>query len=729
MDYLYKYLIQHECLNNKIDDKIIKIVEALDSKLTTKMKIQLVSHYFAFFASQFRKPILFENQLIPINSIAFLFSYSGSGKDTTINKIRSIMRKGISIIDEERDRLNHLRAVELFNQSKDKKAKLENFMLNLPPLEFGLSTPEGLASSIDTNQELNIGSININTNEFIVELASNGNISQMMSSVAEIYDIGFKHSKQLKDKNLQVKTLSNVFLSGLFTSSFNILQDTSTRQKLIIDFKSRFARRSSITFNSNVEKEKSINNVDEWLDATLKVKKAQSEVFDLYSDLFTELAKSHINSKVANLTLEDEALRLIMVYRQYCNEISKKDDSLDRIFSNINIANRWFQALKLSGALAMIDNRYDIRESDIVKSINITEMINEDIFLFEQELNKSEYEILVEYCEKQQENKIDISSHTLIKANLISKKTLKNDLSNLTILANSKDKDGMYRISDNDEGINYTRFIESKDFGISYLQIPNSSKDDKVKYLNKPLSYARVPFERLANMLKGDFIYSPYQFKDGKRNLENLINMTNLIVFDIDETDDTIEECHNNLCDINHIIASTSDKTNPYKYRIIIPFDKEVEIENKIYKQLCKDIAIDYLPSVKIDLLSQSQIYYAYKDSIVYITNDAINLPIKDYLVNIEQNKSLDALTPKQKSDMLKDSYNTFYFAYNTPEGKRHHNMIKAVAKAYNLGCNYEYVIKLINDINDSFYDKLDEKNIEGIVKFANKLFQVKGTI
>lgn len=726
MKYLKKYLEEHDCLSYKIDDKIIKIVDAIDTKLTQKMKIQLVVHYFTFFASQFRKSILFENQYIPINSISFLFSYSGSGKDTTINKIKSMFRAGMNIIEEERVRLNHLRAIDLLNKSDDKKAKLENFLLALPPLEFGLSTPEGLVSSIDTNQMLNIGSININTNEFIIELSSNINISQMMSSIAEIYDIGFKHSKQLKDKTSQVNTLSNVFLSGLFTSSFNILQDTSTRQKLIVDFKSRFARRSSITFNSIVEKEKKINNVDEWLDNTLKVKKEQSEIFTLYSDLFVELAKAHMQSHTNNLFLEDEALRLIMVYRQYCNLLSKENETLDRIFSNINIANRWFQALKLSGALALIDNRYDIRESDIAKSINITEMINEDVFLFEQELNKSEYEILIDYCEKQENTKLHISSHILSKSNLVSKKNLKNDLLNISVLANSKDKNGLYSVDDNNDGIHYDRFVESKEFGISYLKIPNSSKDEKIKYLNQRLSYAKVPFERLVNMLKGDFIYSPYEFKDGKRNLENLINKTNLIVFDIDETDETIEECHNNLEDINHIVASTSDKENPYKYRVIIPFDREIEIENRIYKQLCKDIAMDYLPSIKIDLLSQSQIYYAYKDSIVYMTNDAINLPIKDYIANIKQNKSLDYLTPKQKNEMLKDAYNTFYFAYNTQEGKRHHNMIKAVAKAYNLGCNYDYVIKLINDINNSFTDKLDDKNIDGIVKFANKLFGIK---
>lgn len=727
MKQVEKYLKDRECLSSKIDDKIVKIVGAIDTKLTQKMKVQLVSHYFTFFASQFRKPILFENQLIPINSISFLFSYSGSGKDTTINKIKSMMRSGLNVIEEERNRLNNVRAIELLEQSDNKKDRLEDYLLSLPPLEFGLSTPEGLASSIETNQILKLGSININTNEFILELSSNGTISQMMSSIAEIYDIGFKHSKQLKDKSNQINTLTNVFLSGLFTSSFNILQDTSTRQKLITDFKSRFARRSSVTFNSVVEKEKAITDIDEWLDDTLKTKHNQSIIFETYSNLFVELAKLHIQSHTNNLHLEDEALRLIMVYRKYCNDLSRENESLERIFSNINIANRWFQSLKLSGALAMVDGRYDIRETDIIKAINITEMINEDIFLFEQELNKSEYEILIDYCENQEENKLHISSHTLTKSNLVSKKSLKNDLNNIVVLANSKDKDGLYSVEDNCDGIVYDRFIESKDFGISYLQIPNSSKEDKVKYLNKPLSYARVQFDRLANMLKGDFIYSPYQFKDGKRNTENLINRTNLIVFDIDETDDTIDECHNNLADVNHIIASTSDKTNPYKYRIILPFDKEVEIDNKIYKHLCKDIAMDYLPSVKIDLLSQSQIYYAYKDSVVYITNDADNLPIKTYLLNIQQNKSLDSLTPKQKSDMLKDSYNTFYFAYNTQEGKRHHNMIKAVAKAHNLGSTYDYVIKLINDINDSFDDKLDEKNVEGIVKFANKLFGIKG--
>lgn len=724
MDSLMKYLIQNQCLSNKIDANVLEIVKTLDSKLTEKQKIQLVCHYMVFFASQFRKAILFENQHIPINSIVFLFNYSGSGKDTTINRIRTIFRDGLEVVEEERKRINLAQATEKLNACNDNKAKIKDFLYNLPPLEIGLSTPEGLVLSLDNNQAIKLGSLNINTNEFIAEMSSNMNLLNMMSSVAEIYDVGFKHSKQLKNKEEQVNTLHGIFLSALFTSSFDANVDINTRLKLTNEFRSRFARRSSITFNIKVEKDEKIENVEEWI---RKKRERNTNIFatqDTFKELYENLAKELIKDPNEFIAMTEDAIDLVYIYREYCSKKGKEQENkLTKGFSYINITNRWFQALKLSGGLAICNGKTIIDKETVIKAINITELINDDIFEFETELNKGAYEIIIDYCNSKDEDKVRITAHELVKAGLINNKTLNNDLQNIVKLANSKDKDGIYTIPDNNDGIEYKRFKECKDYGISYLKVNSSNKDDRVKDMNKALSYGRVEFYRIEKMLQNNFLYSPYQFIDGKRNNANLINKTNLIVFDIDNTDISIDECHRNLDEINHIIATTSDKDNPYKYRIIIPFDREVEIESSIYKRVVSAIARDYLFGIKPDILPQSQIYYAYEGSKTYTKFDGENLRIKDYITQIKLNTGLEALTPKQKQELLSNPFHTFEFAYCTPEGGRHKALIKVAARAFHLDSKYDATVALIDDINNSFANKLEGQEYDKIIEFVDKIY------
>lgn len=719
---LEKFLKDKECLSNKIDGRIKEIIESLDSKLPLSQKLQLFCHYLIVFASHFRKPILFDNQYIPINSISFLFNYSGSGKDTTINMIKKIFNEATKVIENRRYDLNNEQALEQYNMNKDKNSKVDDFIINLPPLEIGISTPEGLVYAIESNEKIQLGSINIISNEFMAELSRNMNILPMMSSIAEIYDLGNKTSKRVKDKALQSNELNNVFLSCLFTSSFNIIEDINIRNKLSSEFKGRFSRRSSITFNNKIYEEEKINDIDEWLNTMFNKKNNRNEIFTKYSDLFKILANNFIMNSKKFIDFDENALKLLYVYKQYCNLKGNSITDIDKVFSNLNMSNRWFKALKLSGALAIFGNRDTIKEEDIVIAINITEIINNDIFLFEEELNKAEYEILIDYFVNNDKTNIDI--HTLLKANLISKRTLKLDLENLIRLANSKDKDGIYKLNDNVDMIEYYKMEDSVDFGISFIDCKDTiSKNDRVKFMNQTMQYVRVSFDRIVNLLKKNFIYSIYEFKDGIRKSDNLINKTNLIIYDIDESDEDIETVHNNLSDINHIICTTSDRENIYKFRIIIPLDKYISIENNLYKKFLKMISDDYFPNLKIDLLPQSQIFYSYKDSVVYINQNAENLKVKDYINKLDEKQFIE-YTPKQKQEMLKDPYNTFNFAYNTLEGFRHRNMVKAIAKAYHLNCSYDYIVNLIYDINDSFIDKLDEKNIQGLIKFADKLFE-----
>ncbi|HEG8179778.1 TPA: hypothetical protein SFZ76_001898, partial [Campylobacter jejuni] len=154
---------------------------------------------------------------------------------------------------DKRNQINFEQAEKLLRNSKEKNVELNDFLLKLPPLDIGISTVEGLTSSLEVNQRIPLGSINVNTNELIAEMNSNqATLIGMLSAVAEMYDLGNKQSKQLKDKSKEVGNLKNVFINALLTSSYNVYDRQDIRASLSNEFQSKLARRSSITFSNTV---------------------------------------------------------------------------------------------------------------------------------------------------------------------------------------------------------------------------------------------------------------------------------------------------------------------------------------------------------------------------------------------------------------------------------------------------------------------------------------------
>ena len=131
---------------------IQKISDLLENSLTYKNRLQLSTHYLLSYISNFHVNILFNNSLIPINSIAFLFSGSGTGKDKSINKLKDLFSNGYDIIE------NHIEMlIDDMNKGKE-KPKAFKYVIG----DIELSTPEGLLANLDKLTKLGLGSNNVN---------------------------------------------------------------------------------------------------------------------------------------------------------------------------------------------------------------------------------------------------------------------------------------------------------------------------------------------------------------------------------------------------------------------------------------------------------------------------------------------------------------------------------------------------------------------------------------
>ena len=92
-------------------------------------------------------------------------------------------------------------------------------------------------------------------------------------------------------------------------------------------------------------------------------------------------------------------------------------------------------------------------------------------------------------------------------------------------------------------------------------------------------------------MLKGDYAYSPFQFKNGIRSKENLVGDTKWLALDIDHCDFTYEQIHTILGNINHHIVQTSDKKNLYKFRLLVELDSPINLPDREFKTFVQSVS------------------------------------------------------------------------------------------------------------------------------------------
>lgn len=724
-----------ELFRNKLDElkvfdtnyssDIKEIVNSFTTSLNDKMKLQLFIHYLSVWASQFRIPVFLNRQYIPINSIGFLFAPSGSGKDTTINQIKNIFKNSFESINAYLQEKNIEQARARAEKSTN---EYTSYLEYIPPLEIGISTAEGLLSSIQSLQKFDIGSLNINSNELLAELQSNPNINALLSTLAELYDIGNKNSKQLKDKSNQVGHLSNVFLNGLFCSSFNMITDSSTRNKLLNEFKSRFARRSSITFTKESKELEEVNDIDSWLEKEKVMIYESNLIYDKFQEYFDEVTLTRLNNKLPYLALTSEALDVYLLYRQYSVLLERtlKDENLLDKFSFINKVHRSFQALKLSGTLAIFNKHDKIEKNDMIDAIKIVEIINEDTDLYESELTKENYEILIDFCNSKNKNELEIPFYLFKKSNLVVGTNFKTGLDNLVALANSYSKDSLLSIDYNKQIVSYRKFEQSTEYEVSYFKSNSNNKEDKAKELYKSFTTANITFDRLGNLLKSGVTYNNFTFKDGKRSNDTINGYTNWLVFDIDKSILDIDELHKYLSEfVNHHICSTSDKSNKFKYRVIFPLTNKVKFDSKIYKSILQGIAKEYLPCITPDFLPMSQAFYSYTDSIVLSTLDKENIEIKPFIEQTINKVNTKPLTKKDKAMLIENAESTFSYAYWRNEGSRNLNLIRVINHAFDLDASYNQIEWLINNINSTFEIPLSEEEIEkSIMPHLRKKFK-----
>lgn len=719
LDMLEKEINSLNLFEGNMPEIVTAIADSIPSQtIPYRMKIALAISEIMLFISQFRINIEHWNgSIIPINSIMFCIAKSGASKDSSINAARKCFAGGYKHINDVRDEAAVDRAIELAREAGSDVPHLfsqyKDFYTAPNPLFVGISTTEGFIQHLNDLSNDTIGAGYIYSGEIGQELATNANSTENIKVLAELYDEGNKEVKIIKARENQSKEVKNLPVSALFMGSQdNLLYDDAIKRKFKTEFTTKLARRSFFIFaNENI-----FNTV---FPSITEMYKAEREIEDTAINSRIEVAEyiedltkdTLIGLANSTIKISEEVRDLFALYKKYNEETSNTIDGQYPI-AKLTRAHLQWKALKLSGALALIQESTSIELEHYKAAIEFVELINNDVFLFEKELVKEPYELLADYVRLYAVDRTyTISLHNLRKLGFIPMKGQSDThMKELVKLANSYDEQGSYTL--NKDTIVFKELEKTDSVILSFLPC-TGTKQQRACKCNEGFQYEELVFSDLQNMLEGDYAYSPFKFLNGVRGKDNIASGCKWIVLDIDTSEITDNEAHILLSDINHFIVRTSNKDNANKFRVLIELDVEVDIPDIQWKPFISAITTDL--GLIADGLPKSQIFFSYSDRDILSVTDGEPLATKQYLNAIA---SIDTTLPKLPNRktctaMLEDPLTTFERAFNAKDGEGRRKLIWAARYARELGCDKEYALNLIKQITSYWVGKFPDHDLE----------------
>ena len=709
----------------QLPDILRQIVDAIpNNTINYRMKLTIAASELILFASQLRRNIAHWNgSMIPINAITFSISASGSGKDSSVNAARKCFKSGYDIIEEKRKSIATQNAIKLAmmagRDSPEEWSTYREYYVAPNPLFVAPSTSEGFIQHLNDLDAAGIGSGFIYSGEIGAEMANSSTIIDNIKVLAEIYDEGSKEVKVLKNRDNQSKEIKNLPVSALFVGSQdNILYDDSTKKVFRREFSTKLARRSFFNFNPThvepVDYSKYPDPVGEMIRAETLIETKAVEARTKVQAIVKSLAMESVKGVGKPLPVDEATRVLFLKYKRYNEELADTIKHQYPISKLVRSHLQW-KSLKLAGAIAIFNGHSSITIEDFISAISYAEMLDKDMTLFETELVKEPYELFVDFMHHNAvEGKATLGLHTLRKLGYIPTSGVPtNKMKELVHLATSYDTTGIYTVCE--EGICYEEIIKTDVAGISFMAV-SGSKADRQTQCASGYEFYETDFNDLSEMLKEDFAYSPFRFKDGIRGKEHIIGGCKWICLDIDDSTITDEECHFILQDINHHIARTSDASNPFKFRVLLELDAIVDIPDLQWKHFIKSIS-EFL-SLKADPLPKSQIFFSYQGRDVLSITGKSPIEVKEHLLYAMSNES-KASAPKpttaQAKALLSDKLTTFARAFDCVENGSL-ELITAAKYARDLGLPKEEIIALMYEINNYWSDPMDETRLQNTI-------------
>ncbi len=190
------------------------------------------------------------------------------------------------------------------------------------------------------------------------------------------------------------------------------------------------------------------------------------------------------------------------------------------------------------------------------------------------------------------------------------------------------------------------------------------------EHITENFKSCRVPFYKLADLVKSKFNYTAGLFKDGinnkgkkvqgYRNKDNYLNYSDVIILDVDDGI-TINQAKQIFEPFSYIIATTKSHQKEKngiicdRFRVILPTDKPIELDKDEYSFMMEEVYKDF-PFVDTVCKDASRFYYPSSDSQIIQHEGFTYFYWEDYHERAKGNKQ-DLEDIKRRKQQLKEAF------------------------------------------------------------------------
>lgn len=234
---------------------------------------------------------------------------------------------------------------------------------------------------------------------------------------------------------------------------------------------------------------------------------------------------------------------------------------------------------------------------------------------------------------------------------------------------------------------------------LSARPLPDFTKSERedVKFYTR---FIKCHFINLQYLLNKDYMYNPFGYVGMEQGLHNICSNAQFVVLDIDYTSVDIHTRLQQLADedLECILGTTSDSTNLFKYRILIPLNREVTSSE--YRRLIIGIReFGLIPDLDRASEKPSQKFYSYADSVIFY-NKGSPLVVDNYIVTEPEVVELDLSNTTLELHEILAEFSTYTTA---PPGSRTRYLLSAAFNLVERGADFELLEQVILHLNNSF--------------------------
>ena len=233
---------------------------------------------------------------------------------------------------------------------------------------------------------------------------------------------------------------------------------------------------------------------------------------------------------------------------------------------------------------------------------------------------------------------------------------------------------------------------------LSVRPLPGFTKSerDDIKFYTR---FIKCEFQHLTQLLGKDYTYSPFGYLGMEQGLFNICSDATFVVLDVDYTSTNIHDRLTQLTNegLECILGTTSDPSNLFKYRILLPLDRPITSQE--YRRVVAGIRELGLVT-DLDRASEkpSQKFYAYANSLV-LHNSGNPLIVADYLLPVSECPQPDFSCSMDLHEILSE-----FSTYSTaPPGSRTRYLLSAAFNLVERGADNKLLEQVILHLNSSF--------------------------